>query len=81
MFVTKKKHEAAIKHYRDLFEARGVVITDRDQTIGRLQRENARLLAELSTLKSARARSNGNLIPGGPKAKARAAAERGGVAS
>lgn len=48
MFVTKKKHEAAIKHYRDLFEARGVVITDRDQTIGRLQRENARLLGQIS---------------------------------
>lgn len=52
MFVWKKTHDSMIAHYSRLFDARGEVISDRDATIGRLQRENARLLAEVSGLRS-----------------------------
>jgi hypothetical protein len=48
MFVLKKTHDSKVNHLTSLFDARGEVISNRDQTIGRLQRENARLLAEVS---------------------------------
>lgn len=51
MFISKKKHEAALalmaKANVDLDETLMV----REATIGRLQRENAGLLAELSALR------------------------------
>lgn len=50
--MTVKAHEARVKHLTSLFDKRGEIISDRDVTIGRLQRENARLLAELSPLKA-----------------------------
>ncbi|WP_311271241.1 hypothetical protein [Sphingobium sp. WCS2017Hpa-17] len=54
------------------------LVTEQYKDIHRLQRENSKLLDELADLKAKRARSNGNLIPGGPKKKAAVMAERAG---
>lgn len=51
MFVWKKTHDARVKHLTHLFDTRGEIISDRDVMIGRLQRENARLLDQVSPLR------------------------------
>jgi len=43
--MTVRAHEAVVKHWTHMFDTRGRVILDREATIGRLQRENARLLS------------------------------------
>lgn len=43
-----RAHEAAVKHLTHMFDTRGRVILDREATIGRLQRENARLLDQVT---------------------------------
>ncbi|WDA36440.1 hypothetical protein [Sphingobium sp. YC-XJ3] len=72
MFISKKKHEADLalmaKANVDLDETLMV----REATIGRLQRENAALLSELTRFREARAKGNKNLIPGGKKKQAAA---------
>jgi len=42
--MTVREHRAVVKHKDTLFELRGEVVAERDATIFRLQRENARLL-------------------------------------
>lgn len=44
--MTVRAHEARVRHLTYLFETRGEIISDRDATIGRLQRENSGLLRD-----------------------------------
>lgn len=48
-WMTVRAHEARVRHLTYLFETRGDIISDRDATIGRLQRENARLLDQVTS--------------------------------
>lgn len=50
--MTLKRHIEAIAHERYFIACRDETIVTRNATIERLQRENARLLAELSPLKA-----------------------------
>lgn len=85
MFVLKKTYDAVTREMGRQIVERDETLMIREATIGRLQRENARLLTEataisgeLAAMKAGRTRSNGNLIPGGPKKKAAVLAERAG---
>lgn len=57
MFVRRKKYDAVVTAIAE----RNATLAQRDATIGRLQRENARLLSEISALKARREKSNANL--------------------
>lgn len=52
--MTVKAHREQLGHLRGLADIRKTALTESDKTIGRIQRENARLLAELAPLKAER---------------------------
>jgi len=52
MFVTKKRFDQMMKSGEDLLDQRAAQALRDSEIIGRLQRENARLLAEASQLRS-----------------------------
>ena len=53
MFMTRKKHDALMREMGRHILARDDTLMVREATIGRLQRENATLLSELSELRAA----------------------------
>lgn len=63
-FVTKKRFDQMKKSGDDLLAQRAANAMRDAETIGRLQRENARLLGELADLKAAKARQIANLAKG-----------------
>lgn len=72
-FISMKKHREIVS----------VIHKESDNQLDALQEvviERDAALAELSKLKAARARSNANLIPGGPKQKAEAKRRNSGDA-
>lgn len=52
--MTVKAHREQIGHYQELADAARVVIGDRDITIGRLQREKAKLLNDITMATASR---------------------------
>jgi hypothetical protein len=79
--MTVKEHEAEIAACNDLIARRADQALNDFETIGRLQREKAALLAELAILKSARERQLANLAKGSAASAAKRKAKAGEVVS